>query len=105
MVLVRDSELAIQVVGASVLLDAGVEVNPDGIGVTRLESQLVNGAREGLVDLKHDSCRKRAGILDGQVLGDGHCWHSLFPDIFEIKLGWDNTATFASHLGLLNVVE
>jgi hypothetical protein len=105
MVLVRNSQFTIKVVGAAVLLNAGIKVDSDSVSVTGSKGQLVDRAAERLVDLKHNSCRQGASVLDGQVLGDGHSRHSLFPNIFEIELRRDDTTALSSHLALLNVVK
>jgi hypothetical protein len=105
MVLVRNSQFAVEMVGAAVLLNAGVEVDSDSISVARSKGELVDRAAERLVDLKHDGRRQGASVLDSQVLGDGHGRHSLFPNIFEIELRRDDATALSSHLALLNVVK
>jgi hypothetical protein len=91
----RDQQLAIQVVRATVLLDAGVEVDLDGLLLGLLETQLINRAAERLINLEHDGGGERSIVLDNKVLSDRVGRDVLLPDVLEVKLGWDRASFFA----------
>lgn len=85
--IVRDRQLAVDVIGQAVLLHSRVEINLDRLGLVLLKGQLLDWARERLIDFEVDSGSEGSHVLNDELLGLGRGWNTLLPKVLEVKLG------------------
>jgi len=85
--IVRNRQFAVDVIAQTILFHARVEINTDYFLGVLLKCEFFARAAEGLINLQVDGCGQRSHVGDTKISCDGRCWHSLLPQVLELKLG------------------